>query len=49
MRNRDKKTSLKVKKLKKGRKYYVRVRAYTKSGDTVHVSKWSSKKSAKVK
>ena len=44
-----KKTSYKVKGLKKGKKYYVRIRAYTKSGNTVHVSKWSAKKSVKAK
>ena len=44
-----KKTSYKVKGLKKGKKYYVRIRAYTKSGSTVHVSKWSSKKPFKAK
>lgn len=45
-RSRD---NLRLSELKKGRKYFVRIRAYTKSGDTVHVSKWSSKKSVKVK
>lgn len=44
-----KKTSYKIKGLKKGKKYYVRIRAYTKAGTTVHVSKWSKSKSAKVK
>ena len=40
---------LDCKSLKKGKKYYVRIRAYTKAGTTVHVSKWSKSKSAKVK
>ena len=44
-----KKTSYKIKGLKKGRKYYVRIRAYTKAGGKVHVSKWSKSKSFKVK
>ena len=43
-----KKTSLVVKGLKSKKKYYVRVRAYTKSGKTVHVSKWSATKAIKV-
>ncbi len=43
-----KKTSLKIKKLKSKKKYYVRIRAYTKSRNTVHVSKWSAVKSVKV-
>ena len=36
-------------KLKKGKKYFVRVRAYTNSGGQVLNSAWSSKKSIKVK
>ena len=44
-----KKTSYKIKSLKKGKKYYVRIRAYTKSGGKVRVSKWSARKSFKVK
>ena len=44
-----KKTSLKIKHLKSKKKYYVRVRAYTKSGDKVHVSKWSKVRRVKVK
>jgi len=44
-----KKTSYKIKKLKSKKKYYVRIRAYTKSGGQVHVSKWSATKSFKVK
>ena len=43
------KTSYKIKKLKSKKKYYVRIRAYTKSGGQVHVSKWSAKKSFRVK
>ena len=42
-------TSYKIKGLKKGKKYYVRIRAYTKSGKTVHISKWSTKKAFKLK
>ena len=44
-----KKTSYKIKGLKKGKKYYVHIRAYTKSGGVVHVSKWSAQKPVKVK
>ena len=44
-----KKTSLKIKGLKSKKTYYVRVRAYTKAGSVVHVSKWSSTKKAKAK
>ena len=44
-----KKTSYKVKGLKKGKKYFVRIRAYTSSGGQVHVSKWSSTKKVKAK
>ena len=44
-----KKTTKKISKLKKGKKYYVRIRAYTKSGGVVHVSKWTKAKSFKVK
>lgn len=43
------KTSVKINKLKSKKKYYVRLRAYTKSGNTVHISKWSSKKAVKVR
>ena len=32
-----------------GRKYYVRIRAYTNAGGTVHVSKWSGAKPVKAK
>ena len=44
-----KKTSYKLTKLKSKKKYYVRIRAYTKKNGVVHVSKWSSKKPFKVK
>ena len=43
------KTSYTVSGLKKNTKYYVRIRAYTKSGNTIYVSKWSSKKSITTK
>ena len=42
-------TSLKIKKLKSKKTYYVRLRAYTNSGGAVHVSKWSGPKKVKVK
>ncbi len=42
------KTSVTIKKLKK-KKYYFKVRAYKKSGNTVTYSKWSKVKSIKVK
>ena len=44
-----KKTSYRIKGLKTNKKYYVRVRAYTKSGSEVRVSKWSGVKAAVVK
>ena len=44
-----KKTSYRVGGLKKGKKYYVRVRAFTKEKGAVHVSKWSSVKKVKTK
>lgn len=40
-----KKTSLKIKGLRSKKKYYVRIRAYARKGRTVHVSKWSAKRS----
>ncbi len=42
-------TSKTINKLKSGKTYKVRVRAYKKSGSVRHVSKWSSWKSAKAK
>lgn len=44
-----KKTSYKIKSLKKGKRYYVRIRAYKKTNGVVHVSKWSAKRSIKAK
>ena len=44
-----KKTSYKIKGLKSKKKYYVRVRAYTKTGTTKHVSKWSGTKTVRTK
>ena len=41
--------SKKIKKLAKKKTYYVRVRAYKKSGDTIHISKWSKIKKVKTK
>ena len=38
-----------ISKLKSGKKYYVRIRAYSKNGKEISVSKWSKKKSVKVK
>ncbi|MBR0127471.1 MAG: leucine-rich repeat protein [Firmicutes bacterium] len=38
-----------IKKLKKGKKYYVQVRTYTKKDGTTFYSKWSAKKTVKVK
>ncbi|MCD7884163.1 MAG: fibronectin type III domain-containing protein [Lachnospiraceae bacterium] len=35
--------------LKKGKKYYVRIRTYYKSGSTTYYSAWTAKKSATVK
>lgn len=43
------KTSVAISKLKPGQKYYVRIRAFTKSGKTIYVSKWSSVKNVKTK
>ena len=41
--------SKKITKLKSKKTYYVRIRAYKKSGEAVHVSKWSAIKKVKVK
>ena len=49
MNTQKKKTSIVIKKLKSKKIYYVKVRAYKKSGEAVHVSKWSKKKSVKIK
>ena len=43
------KTSLKVKKLKKGKTYYVRVRAYNLNGKKKVYGKWSAVKKIKIK
>ncbi len=43
------KTSVAISKLKPGQKYYVRIRAFTKSGKNIYVSKWSSVKNIKTK
>ena len=44
-----KKTALKIKGLKSKKKYYVRIRAYTKTGGKIHISKWSKVRVIKVK
>ena len=43
------KSSYTVKGLKKGKKYYVRIRAYTETEDCIYLSKWSAKKSITTK
>ena len=43
------KTSYKVKKLLPKKKYYVRMRPYTKSGSKTYYGKWSKVKSVKIK
>ncbi|MBR2541147.1 MAG: hypothetical protein IKE85_10060 [Mogibacterium sp.] len=43
------KTSLKIKKLKSKKYYYVRVRSYKVEGGIVHVSNWSKAKKIKIK
>ena len=43
------KTSLKIKKLKSRKTYYVRIRAYKSVNGKIHVSKWSKTKTVKVK
>jgi uncharacterized repeat protein (TIGR02543 family) len=45
----NKTVSKTIKKLKSGKKYYVRVRAYKTVNDEVKYSKWSKSKSAKTK
>ena len=44
-----KKTSAKVTKLKGGKKYYVRIRTYTKTKGQTYYSHWSKVKTAKTK
>ena len=41
--------SIKISKLKAKKKYYVRIRAYKKVDNTLHVSRWSTTKSVKAK
>ena len=41
--------SKKITNLKSRKKYYVRIRAYRKSGEVVHVSKWSAAKSVRAR
>ena len=41
--------SKKISKLKSKKTYYIRIRAYKKSGGAVHVSKWSAVKKIKIK
>lgn len=43
------KSSVKIKKLKAGKKYYVQVRVFKKTGGKTYYSSWSSKKTVKVK
>ena len=43
------KTKLTIKKLKKKKKYYVRVRSFYKKGNNIYCSAWSVTKSAKTK
>lgn len=42
-------TSKTVKKLRRGKKYYVRVRTYAKVGNKTYYSKWSKKKAVRVR
>ena len=42
-------TSKKITKLTSKKTYYIRIRAYKKSGSVVHVSKWSTVKKVKAK
>ena len=44
-----KKTSVKIKKLKANKKYFVRIRTYKKVGNKTYYSAWSAAKSAKTK
>jgi hypothetical protein len=42
-------TSKKIAKLAKGKKYYVRVRAYRKTGKSTYIGAWSKSKRVKCK
>lgn len=42
-------TKMKISKLTKGKKYYVRIRAYKSTGGKKYYSKWSGAKSVKIK
>ena len=44
-----KKSSITIKKLKSGKKYYIQVRAVKKNGVAVTKGAWSAKKSVRVK
>ena len=44
-----KKCTLKVSKLKGGKKYYVQVRTYKKTGGKTYYSSWSKAKTVKIK
>lgn len=44
-----KKTSLKLKKLKARKKYYIRIRTYMKVGEKIYYSAWSKAKSVRTK
>ena len=41
--------SVTISKLKKGKKYYIRVRIYKKIDNKIYYGKWSSKKTIKIK
>jgi hypothetical protein len=41
--------SVTLNKLKKGKKYFIRVRIYKKIGNDIYYGKWSSKKTVKIK
>ena len=45
----NKTTSTVLKKLKKKKTYYVRIRTYKKDGKTTYYSKWSNVKKLKIK
>lgn len=45
----EKTISKTIKKLKKGKTYYVRIRAFKKTGDTVSYGSWSATKKVKIK